>query len=642
MFEQRPALIAIRGFTVAVCMALLASCAGTNISVADKSLPAALTAPAVPIGLAATAGNDVVSLAWTASDDATGYNVKRATSSGGPYMQLAAPTSPVYMDSSVADGTTYYYVVSAVDAAGESSNSTEASATPEAPSVAPAAPIHLSATAGNAQASLTWSPSSGAASYNVKRSTTSGGPYTQVAAVMSPSYTDPSVSNGTTYYYVVTADNSVGESANSAQASVTPDATVATPPVPTGLVATAGNAEVTLAWSASGNATSYHVKRATTNGGPYSQVGAPTSTSYTDPSLRNGTTYYYVVSAVDSTGESANSAQVSAIPVVPTVTTPTAPTGLAATAGNAQVSLTWSVSSGAASYHVKRATTSGGPYTQVGAPASPAYTDTSVTAGTTYYYVVSALNSAGESVNSAQVSATPVAAVPPPTTFGTWINVTPSNANLTSTLSCGNYGTESVQADTANPGNMYTEFNCQGIWKSTDYGQTWTGPINTGTNAAKVSDCAGGITISPSRTTGGVPTLYQSCIRGTGMGFWKSVDGGVNWVNYPLVPPLPSTQDVYPPTVDPYNPNHLLMAAHEQDYLLQSNDGGHTWATVTLNSGMLGDPVNTAAIFFINTGNASTTANTWLWIAQISGGLYGTWRTSNGGTVWKKVDKQRT
>jgi len=88
---------------------------------------------------------------------------------------------------------------------------------------------------------------------------------------------------------------------------------------------------------------------------------------------------------------------------------PGAPTNLRATAGNAQVSLTWSATTGATSYHVKRATTSGGPYSQIAAPTAAAYTDSSLTNGTTYYYVVSALDSAGEGANSAQVTATPTA-----------------------------------------------------------------------------------------------------------------------------------------------------------------------------------------------------------------------------------------
>src|SRR5450631_1966506 len=80
-------------------------------------------------------------------------------------------------------------------------------------------------------------------------------------------------------------------------------------------------------------------------------------------------------------------------------------------------------------------------------------------------------------------------------TFETWVNVTPAGVSLTNTLSCGNYGAEAIQVDPIRPSDLYTEFNCQGIWKSTNYGATWTGPINTGTNGAAVTDCAGGIAI---------------------------------------------------------------------------------------------------------------------------------------------------
>jgi fibronectin type 3 domain-containing protein len=177
------------------------------------------------------------------------------------------------------------------------------------------------------------------------------------------------------------------------------------PAAPTGLQATAGNAQVSLTWNASSGASSYNVKRSTTSGGPYTTIASPTATNYTDTGLTNGTTYYYVVSAVNSAGESANSAQVNATPSAP----PAAPTGLQATAGNAQVSLTWNASSGASSYNVKRSTTSGGPYTTIASPTATNYTDTGVTNGTTYYYVVSAVNSAGESPNSTEVSATPSA-----------------------------------------------------------------------------------------------------------------------------------------------------------------------------------------------------------------------------------------
>jgi len=182
----------------------------------------------------------------------------------------------------------------------------------------PAAPTGLTATAGNAQAALSWNAVSGAASYIVKRSTTSGGPYTNVAtSVTTPSYTNTGLTNGTTYYYVVSAVNATGESTNSAQVSVTPSggSTPTVPAAPTGLTATAGNAQAALSWNAVSGATSYTVKRSTTSGGPYTNVATNVTTlSYTNTGLTNGTTYYYVVSAVNATGESTNSAQVSVTP----------------------------------------------------------------------------------------------------------------------------------------------------------------------------------------------------------------------------------------------------------------------------------------------------------------------------------------
>src|SRR4029453_7169915 len=161
---------------------------------------------------------------------------------------------------------------------------------------------------------------------------------------------------------------------------------------PTGVTATPGNGQVALTWTASAGATSYNVKRATVSGGPYAVVGTPASNSYPDTGLTNGTTYYYVVSAVNGGGESANSAQVSATPQGPP---PAAPTGVTATPGNGQVALPWTASAGATSYNVKRATVSGGPYAVVGTPASNSYPDTGLTNGPTYYYLVSAVNRGG-------------------------------------------------------------------------------------------------------------------------------------------------------------------------------------------------------------------------------------------------------
>jgi hypothetical protein len=107
-----------------------------------------------------------------------------------------------------------------------------------------------------------------------------------------------------------------GSSSSPGASSTTGGGSQATvPAVPTGLTATAGNQQVSLSWTASSGATSYHVKRGSVPGGPYSQIASPAGTNYVDASLSNGTMYYYVVSALDSVGESANSTEASAMPV---------------------------------------------------------------------------------------------------------------------------------------------------------------------------------------------------------------------------------------------------------------------------------------------------------------------------------------
>jgi hypothetical protein len=85
--------------------------------------------------------------------------------------------------------------------------------------------------------------------------------------------------------------------------------------VPTGVSATAGNAQVILSWSPAAGATSYNVQSSTTEGGPYTSMATPTTTSYTNTGLTNGTTYYYVVSATGGINVSSNSIEVSATPV---------------------------------------------------------------------------------------------------------------------------------------------------------------------------------------------------------------------------------------------------------------------------------------------------------------------------------------
>jgi titin len=290
----------------------------------------------------------------------------------------------------------------------------------------PSAPQRLLANAGSGSVSLNWSaPASDGGSaisgYDIFRGTASGTESaTPIATnVSSTSFTDLGVTNGTPYFYTVSAVNRVGVSPQSAEVSATPMSVQATvPSAPQGLSASGGNGSVRLSWrvpaSDGGSAiTGYTVYRGTMSGGesPTPVATGVSGTSFTDTALMNGTAYYYQVAAVNAVGRSGLSTEASATPVA---TVPTAPQGLVASGGDTSVVLSWSAptsdgGSPITGYNVYRGTAPGGePVTPLasGVPTT-GFTDHGVVNGTTYYYKVTAVNTVGPSAFSNEASATP-------------------------------------------------------------------------------------------------------------------------------------------------------------------------------------------------------------------------------------------
>lgn len=292
---------------------------------------------------------------------------------------------------------------------------------PTSPVVAPPAnPTNLSVEPGDTVNTVQWSAVAGATSYTLYWS--DAAPLTKQSATVitgavSP-YKHTGLTNGTLLYYAVTARNDGGESDLSPVVGATPVAPL--PAAPTTLAATPGDAAVTLSWTAVSDAASYNVywslaAGVAPGGAGVTKVGNLTTTSFSHVGLSNGQRYYYVVTAVNSSGEGKASPEASATPQVPA---PGAPQNLAATAGDAEVLLSWSPSLNATSYNAYWSKAAGVVpggigVTQIPGITATSYRHTGLTNGETYYYVVRAVSGSGESASSAERSARPLPPPPP-------------------------------------------------------------------------------------------------------------------------------------------------------------------------------------------------------------------------------------
>ncbi|MDR3334183.1 MAG: InlB B-repeat-containing protein [Treponema sp.] len=180
--------------------------------------------------------------------------------------------------------------------------------------------------------------------------------------------------------------------------------TVSVPSAPTGVTAT-GQSQITIriSWNAVSGATSYHVYRASSSSGSYTEITGftgTTSTSYDDitantATATTGKTWYYKVTAENSAGESALS---SAAYATTPVAAPNEPYSMIAQPqSTTSIKLTWDTAIRAVSYKLSRSTSSTGTFVQVYSGSNTTYTDTGLIPNTAYYYKVVSVNSGGES-----------------------------------------------------------------------------------------------------------------------------------------------------------------------------------------------------------------------------------------------------
>ncbi|HUO30518.1 MAG TPA: hypothetical protein VMU80_14940 [Bryobacteraceae bacterium] len=377
--------------------------------------PPDTTPPSTPSGLTGTAGYNTSSLTWNASTDnigVAGYNVYRcappAQGQSCTGVWIANSASASFNDLTVNDNTTYNYQVQAFDLAGNNSGMSSVFSVTTYNNTPPSSPTITSVVANSpSETTVYWTPptnTNGLTKYLVYGGTS---PSNLTIYATQPStktsYLDTPLNPATTYYYGLVA---VEDGINSPLSNVVSVTTLPLPNAPMNVTAKAtSETKVTLSWTEVlptgglpiGN---YQIYRGTTPGLFTALPNRTTATTYTDTTVSANTTYYYEIVAYDtSSNKSLPSNPVS----VATPPAPNAPTNVVATAKSAtNVTVTWSETIppnglSVTSYKIYRSTSL--PVTTsdyVATRSTQSYTDTTVVAGTTYYYAISAIDSGND------------------------------------------------------------------------------------------------------------------------------------------------------------------------------------------------------------------------------------------------------
>lgn len=372
-----------------------------------------------PLGLIASFGDGSVTLNWSAplSDGGfaiTNYNIQRSQVQGGPYSFVASSASLSYMDNTVINGETYYYVITGESSAGESEISNEQRITLL---LVPDAPINLQITTGNHYVYITWSEPDDKGNPILNYTVYRAEPYKRyevVAYTTNLFFNDTSVLNSVEYNFVISANNTIGESSYSTIAVGIP---ADKPSEPTNLEIELITTGIKLTWEDPLNNGGYFVSYYSiyrSEGGSFTLITTSQSKEFIDGDISYGTEYTYKLTAHNNIGDSDFSEDVSFTPG----DIPDIPLGFNLELVNGNVQMNWDVPYDGGSvitgYNIYRSEQSAKNYVYIGFANDLSYIDYT-NSSIKYYYVVTAVNEIGESDHSNEESIIPATAPSKPT-----------------------------------------------------------------------------------------------------------------------------------------------------------------------------------------------------------------------------------
>ncbi len=416
----------VNGTTYAITVTATNSAGVSSPSTSIDGTPA--TTPGAPTDIIVAASSGSLSVSWSAPSDGgssiTGYTVTAAHGSDTPVTCTTDGSSTTCDLIGLTNGTAYLVSVSATNAMGTTNSDGAVTGTPAA---APSEPTDVSVVSQNGSLLVSWSSAEGngatVTSYTITLTDGIDSPIVTTVSGSATSTTITGLTNGTTYSVIVTATNSQGEGSGSTPQDATP---ATTPGAPTDITVTPSDHSLSVNWSAPSNGGSDitgYTATAYAPGYGYSSCNDVTGSLTCDiTELYNGVDYTVTVVAINAQGASVSSGSDHATPAG----SPTTPSDVTVTAGNGQISVSWSASDGNGSaITAYTASTSDGSSCDTTSALSCVITG--LTNGTSYSISVVATNGFGDSASSATVEATP-ATVP---TAPRWLHGVAGNSTAT-------------------------------------------------------------------------------------------------------------------------------------------------------------------------------------------------------------------